>query len=635
MRRRLLFGAVVLSVLALVVFVGNDAMSRVRDVRAAVLAAEADLRRAQPTVQALAGLDGGQVPTADEISGAQESIRSAHVHLERARARFGYLGVAMPVADVLPLADGATEVDQLIDLGSEVTIEADGLLTLMLPLLEPGEEAGEPLALRVRRVFVDQGAELDATLGRLDELRPEVERLRARSWGAWLDAAPGALELLSGALQDVPQARETMAAVREGLDPFFGFDEPKTYLVAGLNESELRATGGFLGTIGVITVEGGALVSSDFERVYSFERELEEYPAPPLDLAATMGATWFLPRDANWWPDFPTSAESLLELFEQHQGVRADGVIALNTLFTGRLVEVFAPLDLDEYPETLLATNWRGVMERTLLAGRDDLPSLGEDVSAEEAYLHPLMEALIARTQSADADRLPALVSALMQGSRARDLQAYASDPAAQAMLDQFGVSGRLAPVEAASTIAVVDSNVSWSKVQPGVSRETTVLIGQDDRVDVTVLWQNRASALDPRTYPRALTFGEIYRQAILDTEEYPGVFGNYVRFYLPAGAMDISVSGSRVSLSGPFPLPHIERGEDFTVVSGLVIVEDGQDATMTVSYTLPSPEAVRIWKQGGQANDRLRVFQNIEGTQHRLYDDTFAADVTVPLLEP
>ncbi len=629
LRPRLTLAAAGVLLLILLAWFALSTLGRVREVRAEVRVAEAELREAYTVVQALAALDGGHLPSAAEIDDALASIQAAEVHLERAEARLGYLPALFPLVGWLPPTRHAGEVPALLDVGREVTASASDLLVAVLPLLRDtpevdaiGEEAS--VAQRARLVFVERGDDLDASLERLEAITPEVERLAALGWGRWLDAAPEALDLLDGALEEVPRARELFAAIRDGLDPLLGFDRPRTYLVAGLNEGELRATGGFMGTIGVLTVERGRIVASEYERVYSFERELPEYPAPPDDLAVTMGAGRWLLRDANWWPDFPTSAESVLDLFEDHQGVRADGVIAINTLLTGRLVEVFAPIDLPEYPETMTAEGWRGVMERTLLEGREEVTSA--DPSAEEAYLHPLMEHLIDRSQSASEDQLPALFAALAAGSASRDLQAYVRDEPAQAMLDAVGVTGRLQPLEdGEAVIAVVDSNVSWSKVQPGVSRDTTVLVRDDGFVDIVVRWRNRAGALDPMTYPRAAAYGRIYDSVSQTAEPSDGVFGNYVRVYLPEGAAGIHVEGGRrhrLSFEG-----------GFTVIGAIVVVEDGQDATLVVTYrTEAVPGAVTVWKQGGQEHDTLRLFHNHAGGQDLRFDGAFTSDVTVEL---
>lgn len=645
-------GAILAAGLTLVVVASGwllyDAASRARDVRSEVYAARAELELAQHTVQALAGLDAGQLPSDDEIRGALDRIRAAHGHLERAEMRLGYLPTLLPIAGVLPPARGASEVPALLDVGLTVTESADRLLTAVLPLLDgatgegntdggPGSEGS--LAERVRRVFVEEGDALEAALAQLEATGPEVTRLSARDWGSWLGAAPAALDLLGRSLEEVPRAQEAFAAIRTGLDPLFGFDRPRTYLVAGLNESEIRPTGGFMGTLGIVTVAGGHITTSEFERSYAFEQELETHPPPPDDLRVMMGAGAFLLRDANWWPDFPTSAEATLDRFEANQGYRPDGVIAINTLLTERLVQVFAPIELPEYPETLTTANWRGVMEHTLLEGRRELGALpvavgseggGDSASAEGAYLHPLMEHLIAKSQSVDSEQLPGLLAALATSAAARDLQAYTADPASQAMLDQFGVSGRLEqPTEGERAaghhrIAVVDSNVSWSKVGPGVRRAITVLLRADGYVDVIVQWRNEVERLDPSVYPRAASSGAVFSAARSAAEPDAGVFGNYLRMYLPSGAEDVEVDGTS-------RLPRVVDEDGFTVAGGLVVVPRGGTSQVVVSYRLPkATRSLEIWKQGGVEHDSLRVLRNVEGTQHVLFDGPFTSDVRV-----
>lgn len=625
-----MFGALALVLLVALGGLAFDAATRARDARSAVASAEIELRRAQGTVQALASLDGGHLPTAQEIESALVSVQAAHAHLERAEDRLGYVETLLPVAAVLPPADGAEEVPALLDLGLDVTDAAGALLTAVLPLLQPPAATGgdEPssLAELLRRVFVEDTAVLDQALTDLDALRPEVERLRERSWGGWLDAAPAALDLLDDALAEVPRAREAFGAISTGLDPLFGFDRPKTYLVAGLNEAEVRPTGGFMGTLGVVTVERGRITDSNFERVLSFELPQQDYPAPPDDLQATMGAPRWLLRDANWWPDFPTSARATLDLFEVNQGFRPDGVIALNTLFTADLVEVFAPLDLPEYPQPLTAANWRGLMESQLLEGREEGPLVPLDrPSAEEAYIHPLMEALLARSQSPSPEQLPALLAALATGSRARNVQGYVADSDGQHLLDTMGASGRLeAPPQGTATLAVVDSNVSWSKVGPGISRETFVLLGERGIVDMVVDWTNHVSRLDPVAFPRANGPATLFRRATQEFEAATGMFGNYVRVYLPATARAIDIQGSVVA-------PRISHEGGFVVVGAQVVLGDGESARVTVSYRDESPlDILHIWKQGGVVNDRLRVARNTDGMQSIIFDGPFTSDVVL-----
>ncbi|MGE3858242.1 MAG: DUF4012 domain-containing protein [Dehalococcoidia bacterium] len=619
-RALLALGGVLLVVLVAGGGLAWDAATRARDARASVYAAKAELEQARTTVQALAGLDAGALPSAAEIETALVQIRSAHEHLAAADARLGYLPRLLPVADLLPPANGAAEVPALIAVGLDVTDSADQLLTAVLPLLqesEPGDERS--LAERVRAVFVEDGDVLDGALARLEATQPEVARLQAQAWGDWLDTAPGALELLDGALADVPRARAAFGALRTGIDPLFGFDRPKTYVILGQNEAEIRATGGFMGSMGIVTLSEGRVIASRYDQTEAFERPFSEpgHPEPLPELSEYMGAGMWILRDANWYPDFPTSSEAVMDFLRRDQGIEVDGVIAFTTLFMDQLLGVYGPITLPEYQGALAQGTWRGLVEATLQAGGS---------TPEATYLHPLLEELIERLQATSADELPSLFAALRAGSASRDLQFYATTPAVQEVADAFGVSGRLQRPEEGDFVAVVDSNVSWSKVQPAITRSLLYLAGQDGGSQIVAQWTNRASELDPAEYPRMHAFGELWSWPDFRTTQIPAVFGNYTRFYLPPNATAVTAVG--------FHRPaRLVRTEDFLIVSGLVIVEDGQSASVSVSYVLPEPPSqVSLWKQGGQAFDHVRILQNRGNLQETLLDQPFTGDVVVEL---
>ena len=63
----------------------------------------------------------------------------------------------------------------------------------------------------------------------------------------------------------------------------------------------------------------------------------------------------WLPRDANWSPDFPQSARDLQNLYTLTTGQTVDGVIAFDTRATTLLVDALGPLTLPGAPEPVNA----------------------------------------------------------------------------------------------------------------------------------------------------------------------------------------------------------------------------------------------------------------------------------------
>ena len=103
----------------------------------------------------------------------------------------------------------------------------------------------------------------------------------------------------------------------------------KDYVVLLQNNTELRATGGFMGSYARLRFRNGTLQSTKFEDIYEPDGQLYGYvkPPAPLDKAFENGS-WKL-RDSNWDPDFRVSAPQIAWFFSQG-GEVVDGLVALN-----------------------------------------------------------------------------------------------------------------------------------------------------------------------------------------------------------------------------------------------------------------------------------------------------------------
>jgi len=119
-----------------------------------------------------------------------------------------------------------------------------------------------------------------------------------------------------------------------------------TYLVLAQNNDELRPTGGFISSIGTLSVAQGIPHFGPFADSYRVEDWTKPHPDPPEPLREQMGLDLWVTRDANWWPDFPTSARAVAELYELNQGQQVGGVLALDMAAATRLLEVLTPLQL-------------------------------------------------------------------------------------------------------------------------------------------------------------------------------------------------------------------------------------------------------------------------------------------------
>lgn len=129
---------------------------------------------------------------------------------------------------------------------------------------------------------------------------------------------------------------------------FLGFDYGKRYLVVFQNNTEIRASGGFIGSYALVDFLDGSLKKVEVPPGGSYDTEggmRSRIIAPaPLRLVNPLWHFW----DSNWWPDWPTSAKKIANFLEKSSGPSVDGVISLTPTVVEKLLSVIGPVSLTE-----------------------------------------------------------------------------------------------------------------------------------------------------------------------------------------------------------------------------------------------------------------------------------------------
>ncbi|MCK9438596.1 MAG: DUF4012 domain-containing protein [Patescibacteria group bacterium] len=129
---------------------------------------------------------------------------------------------------------------------------------------------------------------------------------------------------------------------------FLGIKQDKRYLLVFQNNSEIRASGGFIGSYALIDIKNGKIINIDIPPGGSYDTEggmrtSVESPKP-LHLVKSKWYFW----DANWWPDWTLSAKNLMWFLEKSSGPSVDGVISFTPDVLGDLLDIFGSVDLSE-----------------------------------------------------------------------------------------------------------------------------------------------------------------------------------------------------------------------------------------------------------------------------------------------
>lgn len=144
-----------------------------------------------------------------------------------------------------------------------------------------------------------------------------------------------------------------------------GVNQDKRYLLVFQNNSELRASGGFLGSYALLDIRDGKIKNLEIPGGGSYDTEggmnVRVVAPRPLWLVNTLWHFW----DANWWPDWPKTAKNLMWFYEKSGGPTVDGVISLTPDVIEGLLEITGPIDLQaEYGLVIDSNNfWESVQK--------------------------------------------------------------------------------------------------------------------------------------------------------------------------------------------------------------------------------------------------------------------------------
>lgn len=300
-----------------------------------------------------------------------------------------------------------------------------------------------------------------------------------------LDDAYYHLSLIDGEFKNVerlktfrdqlPELRNSVLQARQTVQIFpslVGVEEKKTYLVLFQNNNELRPTGGFIGSFALVTFEKGKLLDFEVQDVYWADGQLKGHVEPPPELKKYLGeANWYL-RDANWSPDFPTSAAQTRWFLEKEIGRVVDGVIGVNLFLAQRLLEATGEIELPDYKEKINTTN---LFERAQYYSEI---GFFPGSTQKQDFLGSLARTLFEKLKKTEGRTRLALAQAIYQSLNTKDLLVFFSDAQTMRVITDLGWDGRVKEITCSETVCyadylmIVEANVGVNKANFFVQRE-------------------------------------------------------------------------------------------------------------------------------------------------------------------
>ena len=280
-----------------------------------------------------------------------------------------------------------------------------------------------------------------------------------------------------------PEADRFLTAVLAWLEA----PKKQRLLIFFQNPSEIRPGGGFIGSYGNATLFQGNLLDLEVRDIYDPDGQLKAKIIPPKPLQGITGV-WGA-RDANWFFDFPLSAEKTIDFLElskiySEKGIKFSGAVAVNVELIKDVLEIIGPIELPEYQLTLTPDNFLEEVQREVETGDDK--SRGEP----KKILKVLTPILFERLGNLNEDQKSRLLDKLTARFANKDIMVYFRDSTIENYLQTLGAAGEVARLPddfVGGYLAVANANVAGGKSDAFIDQQITL----ESKIDSTGLVKN------------------------------------------------------------------------------------------------------------------------------------------------
>jgi hypothetical protein len=260
-----------------------------------------------------------------------------------------------------------------------------------------------------------------------------------------------------------------------------GYDNPKNFLIISQNTSEIRATGGFVGSYGLLKSEFGYVRDISMDDIYNLDGQLSYKVVPPRPIQKI--STAWSTHDANWFLDFPTSAEKVAFFYEKAGGPTPDGVIAINEKVIEDILRVVGSIEMKDYGVVLSADNFVEQVQHKVEKDYDILQNKPKKI------LDDMLPLLFERFSTLSYDQLMRLFNVFISNLDKKDIIIWANQPKYQDFVLEKGWAGEVMDAKGADYLAIVNTNINGYKTDRVINQKISKItkIEEDGSIVNTV----------------------------------------------------------------------------------------------------------------------------------------------------
>lgn len=418
-----------------------------------------------------------------------------------------------------------------------------GYIDSVKELLSLVDEASTDIARPTAQVFTDyplSGLKVDdgfsittinAYLSLLEDVEPKIDHI-VNSMNQ-IDLPMGLNSMIADYSVQIASMTGSYDNLKEFLPlfkAFVGDGSDRTYLLAAQNSSEIRASGGFPGSIGTIRIRDGILTIGDFKSVY---KVLASYTPSEANISAEereLFGSWMNgPRDACFNPDFERVAYIWALAYEKKNSEHVNGVVSLTPTIIQSLLGYIGNVTLSDGTE-LTGENATKVLQYDLYykyLNASASASAGDYV--DELFAETAKATMAKLVSDFDVKKAGDYYKVFSEGAKNRTIMMWMEDENEQQLVKNAGCSGGLNDDSENPETGVYFSITDPSKL--GWFLDINTEIGEPVvNDDGTRTYEVKA------TFGNALTSADKINAGNYILGNYGGTITGYIHIFSPAG---------------------------------------------------------------------------------------------------
>ncbi len=274
--------------------------------------------------------------------------------------------------------------------------------------------------------------------------------------------------------------------------PFLGANGPRSYLLVGENNAEMRDQGAVL-SVGTLQTQDGKMTVVNPTSVGDLTLKTPANYPIPAGMQQVFGG--YLPtqvwQSADATAGFPWTGGDLQAMYAQATGQHVNGVLALDVPAVASLLQLTGPVTVPGIAQPITAANVSGILLNQLYNGIPVNTERHDELTA-------VAKAVVDQLSNEKVD-LATLANTLSQDVAGRHLLVWDEVPSYQATLVKFGGAGAVDGSDDSRTFHAAVENATATKldyyVNVSVSQQIYLKPNNEAEVDTAITVVNRAPA--------------------------------------------------------------------------------------------------------------------------------------------